>query len=290
MIQLKRDIEYWENKLEEKSDIKWRCYCEQVKNFRYSAIYPTILNLKISLLRYYGIVSFKAEQNSHADFLRRNKNIEAYYLGSRAFGEAWLLNFIMPVAPNVKEVPGRIKKKNKFKFDAVFYIGEGEKRGRISFGASRATDAGMKYGTLAEKSLKLGTDRPYTMNFQHVKSYVCDVFVWSAIFADGERFWVLTPYEVDNHKKYINKQARRKPGEGASEGQLFITSANIQEFERFEVNIENLNNAIYNAIKRQFEFKRRRGIKNIKYASPKSGPMTHAKNTIKPRREIVIGP
>ena len=85
------------------------------------------------------------------------------------------------------------------------------------------------------------------MNFQQLKPYCCDVFVWIAVWRDAIRYWVVSSREVQTHPYYSTGQHRGNTGEG----QLHIREHNINHMVEYEVLPNALEDAIRAAYHRQ---------------------------------------
>ena len=68
------------------------------------------------------------------------------------------------------------------------------------------------------------------MNFQQLKPYCCDVFVWIGVWTDLIKYWVLSSKEVSNMKPSVQHRGN------SEEGQIHINKNNINDFTQYEVN------------------------------------------------------
>ena len=87
------------------------------------------------------------------------------------------------------------------------------------------------------------------MNFQQLKPYCCDVFLWVAVWRDKIRYWVLASKEVETDRFYSAGQHRGSEGEG----QLHLNQDNIAEFDEYGVSSIGIEEAIRRAYERQME-------------------------------------
>lgn len=85
------------------------------------------------------------------------------------------------------------------------------------------------------------------MNFQQLKPYCCDVFVWIGVWTDVIRYWVLTSSEVETNRYFSVGQHRGNVGEG----QLHVRDDNVHDLAGYEVLPNNLEEAIRAAFIRQ---------------------------------------
>jgi hypothetical protein len=84
------------------------------------------------------------------------------------------------------------------------------------------------------------------MNFQQLKPYCCDVFLWIAVWRDKIRYWVMSATEVEENRHYSSIQHRGSEGEG----QLHINQDNISVFEMYQVSSQEIEAAIRQACNR----------------------------------------
>jgi len=108
---------------------------------------------------------------------------------------------------------------------------------RVEVKSSRAIHT-KKRGGLASKALRYGGDEPFWMNFQQLKPDVCDVFVFIGVWVNRIVYWVISSEEAES-SEYLSHQHR-----GGIEYQIGITNSNIDEFERFQTNPEQLGNKV----------------------------------------------
>jgi hypothetical protein len=85
------------------------------------------------------------------------------------------------------------------------------------------------------------------MNFQQLKPQCCDVFIWVAVYRDQIVLWVMSSKEVLENPSYSKGQHRGNKG---NEGQLHIRQDNVAQFEKYELQGDNLEQAIRDAAKR----------------------------------------
>ncbi len=182
----------------------------------YEYIISTLLGLdKLALDRYYDL---------RDSYLDRNCFLHVFDLTSRRFGDTWAYGQIKSIIPEIRK-PSR-------NLDPSYQSGEYDAylNGiRIEIKSSRAVD-GTSAASLPEKALASDSEKPFDMNFQQIKTDLCDVFVWIAVWRDIIRYWVLSSYEVKTNPYYSKGQHRGNVGEG----QLHVKHDNIHEFDRFE--------------------------------------------------------
>ena len=91
------------------------------------------------------------------------------------------------------------------------------------------------------KALSRNTKQAFLMNFQQLKPECCDVFIWLAVFRDCMKIWIMNSNEVSTHPYYSKGQHR---GNHGNEGQLHLTNENLHEFDKYELNDDNIVAAI----------------------------------------------
>jgi hypothetical protein len=84
------------------------------------------------------------------------------------------------------------------------------------------------------------------MDFQQLKPGCCHVFIWIAVWRDAIRYWVLNSEEVRGHKDFSAGQHRGNVGEG----QLHVTQDNIHTFNQYEVQPNQIEQAVRQAYQR----------------------------------------
>lgn len=162
------------------------------------------------------------------NYVEGTKYQHLYDLSSRKFGSVWAEKHIKTIVPNLAPPTSS---------DFDFLLPP--ENIRIEVKASRATDS-KSNKSFTEKSLLFSSDKKYDMNFQQIKPRLCDVFIWIGIWRDLIQYWVLSSYEVEHNSNYKDKQHKGNVGEG----QLHIKPQNIQEFQKFLVEPEKIEEAI----------------------------------------------
>lgn len=198
----------------------------------YEYIISTLLGLdKLALDRYYDL---------RDRYIDRNCFLYVFDLTSRRFGDTWAYGQLKSIVPEVRK-PSR-------DLDPSYHSGEYDAYldgVRIEIKSSRAVDR-RSAASMPEKALASDSDKSFLMNFQQIKADLCDVFVWIAVWRDIIRYWVLSSHEVKTNRYYSIGQHRGNVGEG----QLHVKDDNIQEFDQFEVQPNQLADGIRLAYQR----------------------------------------
>lgn len=175
------------------------------------------------------------------EYIARNLFLYIFEISApRTFGESWAQGHLKELVPNLQKPSKKTDPNYSGQYD--FYL-DGI---RIEVKASRAVDANLD-APLYVKALSSDSQKDFWMNFQQVKPDCCDVFVWIAVWRDVIRYWVLSSNEVKTNQHYSQGQHRGNVGEG----QLHVRHDNIQEFETYRVQPNELEKAIYSAYERQ---------------------------------------
>lgn len=204
----------------------------------YEYIISTLLALKkISLDDYYEI---------RDEYIARNMFLYIFEItGPRTFGEQWAQGHLKELVPSLIKPSKKLDPNYSGQYD-FFLRRDNSDEITIEVKASRAVDADSREA-LAVKALSWASPKPFDMNFQQVKPKCCDVFVWIAVWRDVIRHWVLSSNEVETNRYYSRGQHRGNIGEG----QLHINKDNIQEFNDYMIEPNQLETAIISAYQRQ---------------------------------------
>lgn len=167
-------------------------------------------------------------------YLERNKYLYIFEINApRTFGETWAQRHLNEIVPELKMPSTTLDPAYSGEYD-FWYNGI-----KIEVKASRAVKR--KSGdSLIIKALSSDSTSGFDMNFQQIKPACCDVFVWIAVWRDKIRYWVLSSEEVANNEYYSVGQHRGNVGEG----QLWLKETNIDKFDKYEVSVREILNAI----------------------------------------------
>jgi len=179
------------------------------------------------------------------DYIARNLFLYIFEISAlRTFGEAWAQGHLKELVPDLQKPTKKTDPEYSGQYD--FFL----ESIRIEVKASRAVDSDMS-APLYVKALASNSKKNFWMNFQQVKPGCCDVFVWVAVWRDVIRYWVLSSHEVKTNPYYSRGQHRGNVGEG----QLHVKQDNIQNFSKYEVKPDKLEQAIRAAYDRQLKAK-----------------------------------
>jgi len=176
----------------------------------------------ISFLIDRGILAFAEYEKLRNEYVSSNRYLELFNLSPRIFGQIW-------GEKHLQDLDARFRKPDKEldpDFDGEYDLWlEGVK---IEVKAARAVDRN-RQGPIVSRALHWRDDRPFWMNFQQIKLNTCDAFVLIGVWVDRIVYWVLTREEIVKNP-YLSHQHR-----GGVEYQIGITSKNIDDFEPYRV-------------------------------------------------------
>jgi hypothetical protein len=183
------------------------------------------------------------------EYIARNMYLYIFEIGSpRGFGESWAQGHLKELVPDLVKPTKKLEPNYSGDYD--FLLQDKGALIKIEVKASRAVD-GDSAEPLYVKALSYESKSSFWMNFQQIKPAHCDVFVWTAVWRDVIKYWVLSSNEVKNNKHYSKGQHRGNVGEG----QLHLRDDNIAEFKVYEAKSSELKDAIIRAYERQLSSK-----------------------------------
>ena len=195
----------------------------------------------ISNLLSADVLTIDAYHELRDDYAARNLYLYVFEISApRTFGEAWAQGQLKSLVPALQKPSKASDPEYSGQYD---FYSDGI---RIEVKASRAVDSETE-GPLYVRALASDSAKGFWMNFQQLKPYCCDVFVWIAVWRDLIRYWVLSSREVENNPYYSMGQHRGNRGEG----QLHIREDNINDMVEYEVLPNALEEAIRSAYRRQ---------------------------------------
>ncbi len=188
----------------------------------------------ISALLASGVLSMDVYHELRDDYVARNLYLYVYEISvPRTFGESWAQGQLKSLIPVLQKPSKSIDPEYSGQYD--FYL-DGI---RIEVKASRAVDSDAE-GPLYARALASDSRKGFLMNFQQLKPYCCDVFVWIGMWTDVIRYWVLASREVETNRYFSQGQHRGNTGEG----QLHVRDDNAHHLALYEVLPNDLEEAI----------------------------------------------
>lgn len=175
-------------------------------------------------------------------YIARNMFLYIFEISApRGFGEAWAQGHLKGLVPELQKPSRKADPSYSGEYDFLL-----DGCIKIEVKACRAVDFDSDE-PLYVKALSSSSRKRFDMNFQQVKPACCDVFVWTGVWRDAIRYWVLASREIESNRFYSAGQHRGNVGEG----QLHLKDSNIQEFTGYEVRSDRLAGAIRSAYQRQ---------------------------------------
>lgn len=188
-----------------------------------------------------GGLTYQQYINIRTEYISANPNLWLFEISApRGFGEKFAQTYVQGKCSKLK-IPNK-KLDPNYSGDYDLWL-DGI---RIEVKASRAVDIDSEE-PLYMKALSRKTDKNFLMNFQQLKPQCCDVFIWVAVYRDQIVLWVMSSKEVLENPSYSKGQHRGNKG---NEGQLHIRQDNVAQFEKYELQGDNLEQAIRDAAKR----------------------------------------
>ncbi|UOQ99591.1 hypothetical protein MUN81_08880 [Hymenobacter sp. 5317J-9] len=176
-----------------------------------------------------------------SEYISENPNLWIFEISApRGFGERFAQTYVQGKCSKL-QIPSR-KLEQNYSGDYDLLL-DGIK---IEVKASRAVDSDSD-APLYVKALSRHSDKNFLMNFQQLKPQCCDVFIWVAVFRDQIVLWVMSSKDVVTNPSFSKGQHRGNKG---NEGQLHIRRDNIGQLAPYELQGDNLEQAIRAAAQR----------------------------------------
>lgn len=185
-----------------------------------------------------GGLTYEQYIDIRTEYISANPNLWVFEISApRGFGEKFAQTYVQGKCSKLKSPSKKLDPNYAGDYDLWL---DGIK---IEVKASRAVD-GDSEEPLYMKALSRNTDKNFLMNFQQLKPQCCDVFIWVAVYRDQIVLWVMSSKEVLENPSYSKGQHRGNKG---NEGQLHIRQDNIGQLAAYELQDDNLEEAIRNA-------------------------------------------
>jgi hypothetical protein len=188
-----------------------------------------------------GGLTYEQYIDIRTEYISANPNLWVFEISApRGFGEKFAQTYVQGKCSKLKSPNKKLDPNYSGDYD-LWLDGI-----RIEVKASRAVDSDSEE-PLYMKALSRKTTKNFLMNFQQLKPQCCDVFIWVAVYRDQIVIWVMSSKEVLENPSYSKGQHRGNKG---NEGQLHIRQDNVAQFEKYELQGDNLEKAIRDAAKR----------------------------------------
>ncbi len=183
--------------------------------------YPfSAFDYMLMYLQHRGVLSFNSYEDLRAIYVTSNPHLALFEQDPRQFGQDWGVLHLIALHPELRRADRSLDPDFKGQYD-LWLDGI-----RIGVRAARAVDAAAR-GSLVEKALRYGVDRPYFMNFQQLDLEHTDAFVFIGVWVDTLVYWMLQREEVETNK-YLIHQRR-----GGVDFQISLKSANLDDFNQY---------------------------------------------------------
>jgi hypothetical protein len=182
-----------------------------------------------------GGLSYEQYIEIRTEYISENPNLWIFEISApRGFGESFAQTYIQGKSSKLKKPSKKLDPNYSGQYD-LWLDGI-----TIEVKASRAVDRDSDE-PLYMKALSIDTKKRFLMNFQQLKPACCDVFIWVAVFRDEIVLWIISSKDVASNPLY-SPQHR-----GGIEGQVMVTSENVNLLSKYELTDDNIEKAIRRA-------------------------------------------
>jgi hypothetical protein len=182
-----------------------------------------------------GGLSYEQYIEIRAEYISENPNLWIFEISApRGFGESFAQTYIQGKSSMLKKPSKKLDPNYSGQYD-LWLDGI-----TIEVKASRAVDRDSNE-PLYMKALSRDTKKRFLMNFQQLKPSCCDVFIWVAVFRDEIVLWIISSKDVASNPLYSSQHR------GGIEGQVMVTSENVNLLSKYELTDDNIEKAIRSA-------------------------------------------
>jgi hypothetical protein len=182
-----------------------------------------------------GGLSYEQYIEIRTEYISENPNLWIFEISApRGFGESFAQTYIQGKSSKLKKPSKKLDPNYSGQYD-LWLDGI-----TIEVKASRAVDRDSDE-PLYMKALSRDTKKRFLMNFQQLKPGCCDVFIWVAVFRDEIVLWIISSKDVASNPLYSSQHR------GGIEGQVMVTSENVNLLSKYELTDDNIEKAIRSA-------------------------------------------
>lgn len=182
-----------------------------------------------------GGLSYEQYIEIRTEYISENPNLWIFEISApRGFGESFAQTYIQGKSSKLKKPSKKLDPNYSGQYD-LWLDGI-----TIEVKASRAVDRDSDE-PLYMKALSRDTKKRFLMNFQQLKPSCCDVFIWVAVFRDEIVLWIISSKDVASNPLYSSQHR------GGIEGQVMVTSENVNLLSKYELTDDNIEKAIRRA-------------------------------------------
>ncbi len=182
-----------------------------------------------------GGLSYEQYMEIRTEYISENPNLWIFEISApRGFGESFAQTYIQGKSSKLMKPSKKLDPNYSGQYD-LWLDGI-----TIEVKASRAVDRDSDE-PLYMKALSRDTKKRFLMNFQQLKPGCCDVFIWVAVFRDEIVLWIISSKDVASNPLYSSQHR------GGIEGQVMVTSENVNLLSKYELTDDNIEKAIRSA-------------------------------------------
>jgi hypothetical protein len=182
-----------------------------------------------------GGLSYEQYIEIRTEYISENPNLWIFEISApRGFGESFAQTYVQGKSSKLKKPSKKLDPNYSGQYD-LWLDGI-----TIEVKASRAVDRDSDE-PLYMKALSRDTKKRFLMNFQQLKPICCDVFIWVAVFRDEIVLWIISSKDVASNPLYSSQHR------GGIEGQVMVTSENVNLLSKYELTDDNIEKAIRRA-------------------------------------------
>lgn len=182
-----------------------------------------------------GGLSYEQYIEIRTEYISENPNLWIFEISApRGFGESFAQTYIQGKSSKLKKPSKKLDPNYSGQYD-LWLDGI-----TIEVKASRAVDRDSDE-PLYMKALSRDTKKRFLMNFQQLKPSCCDVFIWVAVFRDEIILWIISSKDVASNPLYSSQHR------GGIEGQVMVTSENVNLLSKYELTDDNIEKALRRA-------------------------------------------
>ena len=182
-----------------------------------------------------GGLSYEQYIEIRTEYISENPNLWIFEISApRGFGESFAQTYIQGKSSKLKKPSKKLDPNYSGQYD--LWLDDIT----IEVKASRAVDRDSDE-PLYMKALSRDTKKRFLMNFQQLKPGCCDVFIWVAVFRDEIVLWIISSKDVASNPLYSSQHR------GGIEGQVMVTSENVNLLSKYELTDDNIEKAIRSA-------------------------------------------
>lgn len=177
-----------------------------------------------------GVLDFQQLNKLKRDYAKRNPLMWMYRLNTKEFGNIVMRDVMNKYAPQISTASRETdidyeKKRYNFYYNGI----------RIKCSSTRAFDNDTKKGTIENRAFRSNTKIPHLVQFQHLFLGNADVYVWTCVWSNKQRFWILNVKEAMALHEYFRKQTAT-----AIDYNFIIKSDKLYVLDKYEIDAHDM--------------------------------------------------